>query len=62
MDWKLVSAPGHRLVLHPHTPRQVSLDDARLKTSEGLFITMFYKKTASFEHDFETHWLSLYEQ
>jgi len=59
MDWKLVSAPGHRLVSCPTYPKTGFFGQYKLKTSEGLFITMLYKKTASFEYDFETHWLAL---
>jgi len=49
MDRKLVSAPGHKLFLCPF-----------LWAIQGLKLVKdsLYKKTASFEYGFETHWLS----
>ena len=53
MDWKLVSATGHRLVSRPYTLRQIYLGKLIHNTSEGSFLKMFSKQTASFECNLE---------
>ena len=54
MDWKLVSATGHRLVSRPYTLRQIYLGKLIHNTSKGSFLKMFSKQTASFECNFRS--------
>ena len=54
-----MSTPCHRLVLPPHPPPPIlkGMGNARLEIS-GLFLVMFSMNAASFEWNFEAHWLS----